>query len=121
MSRERCVFCMEEIKEGAVCPACHKGIWEYDWKEEWLEPYTILKEKYLVGAVSMAGTDFVRYIGYDLILEQKVWLRVYSKDAWKEKGKKRQGSCLENSVSLGFPASETIMNRKKAVIWSQSI
>ena len=88
MSRERCVFCMEEIKEGAVCPACRKGIWEYDWKEEWLEPYTILKEKYLVGAVSMAGTDFVRYIGYDLILEQKVWLRVYSKDAWKEKGEK---------------------------------
>lgn len=88
MSRERCVFCMEEIEEGAVCPACHKGIWEYDWKEEWLEPYTILKEKYLVGAVSMAGTDFVRYIGYDLILEQKVWLRVYSKDAWKEKGEK---------------------------------
>lgn len=88
MSRERCVFCMEEIEEGAVCPACRKGIWEYDWKEEWLEPYTILKEKYLVGAVSMAGTDFVRYIGYDLILEQKVWLRVYSKDAWKEKGEK---------------------------------
>lgn len=81
-------FCMEEIEEGAVCPACRKGIWEYDWKEEWLEPYTILKEKYLVGAVSMAGTDFVRYIGYDLILEQKVWLRVYSKDAWKEKGEK---------------------------------
>lgn len=88
MSRERCVFCMEEIEEGAVCPACRKGIWEYDWKEEWLEPYTILKEKYLVGAVSMAGTDFVRYIGYDLILEQKVWLRVYSKDSWKEKGEK---------------------------------
>ena len=88
MSRERCVFCMGEIEEGAVCPACRKGIWEYDWKEEWLEPYTILKEKYLVGAVSMAGTDFVRYIGYDLILEQKVWLRVYSKDAWKEKGEK---------------------------------
>lgn len=88
MSRERCVFCMEEIEEGAVCPACRKGIWEYDWKEEWLEPYIILKEKYLVGAVSMAGTDFVRYIGYDLILEQKVWLRVYSKDAWKEKGEK---------------------------------
>lgn len=88
MSRERCVFCMEEIEEGAVCPACRKGIWEYDWKEEWLEPYTILKEKYLVGTVSMAGTDFVRYIGYDLILEQKVWLRVYSKDSWKEKGEK---------------------------------
>ena len=88
MSRERCVFCMGEIEEGAVCPACRKGIWEYDWKEEWLEPYTILKEKYLVGAVSMAGTDFVRYIGYDLILEQKVWLRVYSKDAWKKKGEK---------------------------------
>ena len=49
MSRERCVFCMEEIKEeGAICPVCHRGIWEYDWKEEWLEPYTILKEKYLV-------------------------------------------------------------------------
>lgn len=88
MSRERCVFCMEEIKEGAACPVCHRRIWEYDWKEEWLEPYTILKEKYLVGAVSVAGTDFVRYIGYDLILEQKVWLRVYSKDAWKEKGEK---------------------------------
>ncbi|WP_204909797.1 serine/threonine protein kinase [Mordavella massiliensis] len=88
MSRERCVFCMEEIEEGAVCPACRKGIWEYDWKEEWLEPYTILKEKYLVGAVSMAGTDFVRYIGYDLILEQKVWLRVYSKDSWKKTGEK---------------------------------
>nr|WP_296265369.1 hypothetical protein [uncultured Merdimonas sp.] len=89
MSRERCVFCMEEIKEeGAVCPACHKGIWEYDWKEEWLEPYTILQEKYLVGAVSMAGSDFVRYIGYDLVLEQKVWLRVYSKNSWEEKGEK---------------------------------
>ena len=89
MSRERCVFCMEEIKEeGAVCPVCHRGIWEYDWKEEWLEPYTVLREKYLVGAVRADGTDFVRYIGYDLVLEQKVWIRVYPKDRWKETGEK---------------------------------
>ena len=71
MSRERCVFCMEEIKEGAVCPACHKGIWEYDWKEEWLEPYTILKEKYLVGAVSMAGAESVAACIFKRRLEGK--------------------------------------------------
>ena len=121
MSRERCVFCMEEIEEGAVCPACRKGIWEYDWKEEWLEPYTILKEKYLVGAVSMAGTDFVRYIGYDLILEQKVWLRVYSKDSWKEKGEKEARLLFGKFDLPGIPGVRDYFESEESGLWSQSI
>ena len=99
MSRERCVFCMEEIKEGAVCPACHKGIWEYDWKEEWLEPYTILKEKYLVGAVSMAGRGFFRFIGYVVKTEQKRWCAVYLKKDLEEKGGKEERAVVYKQPS----------------------
>ena len=36
------VFGMNEMKDSSqVCPVCGKGIWEYEWEERWLEPYTI--------------------------------------------------------------------------------
>lgn len=49
MSGLRCIFCMNEMKDSSqVCPVCGKGIWEYEWEERWLEPYTFLRDRYLI-------------------------------------------------------------------------
>ena len=52
MEKKRCIFCMQELKEGQKkCPSCGRGIWEYQWEETLLRPYTVLDERYLVGRV----------------------------------------------------------------------
>lgn len=91
MGQERCIFCMSETADdSAVCRVCKKGIWEYHWQEAWLEPYTVLKEKYLVGAViSEDGIEKSPvYIGYDKILEQKIAIREYTAQEWEQIGEK---------------------------------
>ena len=78
MSKSRCIFCMEETQgQYAICPRCKKGIWEYQWKETYLEPYTTLGERYFVGVILEETEESMRYVGYDLVLEQKVMIYVY--------------------------------------------
>ena len=75
---------MNEIKgQDQICPACKKGIWEYRWKEDYLEPYTMLQEKYLVGAALEETGEMIRYTGYDTVLDQKVFLYAYDVEIWK--------------------------------------
>ena len=91
MGQERCIFCMSETADdSAVCRVCKKGIWEYRWQEAWLEPYTVLKEKYLVGAVISENSTEKSpvYIGYDKILEQKIAIREYTAQEWEQIGER---------------------------------
>lgn len=90
MEKSRCIFCMNQT-EGAEspCPVCKKGIWEYRWKAGWLEPYTRIQEKYLVGAALKERGNHVCYLAYDMVLEQKVLLYEYPKSFWNEEIKQR--------------------------------
>lgn len=89
MEQNRCIFCMNEIKgQDQICPACKKGIWEYRWKEDYLEPYTMLQEKYLVGAALEETGEMIRYTGYDTVLDQKVFLYAYDVEIWKAEKEK---------------------------------
>lgn len=94
MSGLRCIFCMDKIEnESQVCPACGKGSWEYDWKENWLEPYTLLKERYLIGVAVREEKHGVSYLGFDQILEQKILVREYDMEHWKG-GKEKEARLL---------------------------
>lgn len=89
MEQNRCIFCMHVI-HGAdqLCPACKKGIWEYQWKNTWLEPGLVLQDRYSIGAVLGEGAGSVTYMGYDLVLEQRVVVKEYTKDVWdRQKGR----------------------------------
>ena len=94
MKQNRCIFCMSETNgQEQVCPVCKKGIWEYQWKEDYLEPYTKLKGRYLVGAASEEQQGEIRYTGYDLQMEQKVLLYVYEAELW-DRVKEREAALL---------------------------
>lgn len=94
MKQNRCIFCMSETNgQEQVCPVCKKGIWEYQWKEDYLEPYTKLKGRYLVGAASEEQQGEIRYTGYDLLMEQKVLLYVYEAELW-DRVKEKEAALL---------------------------
>lgn len=96
----RCIFCMNQTEgQDQVCPVCHRGIWEYRWDENNLEPYTRLREKYLVGSVIEKDGESTCYLGYDLILEQRLRIYEYPIPVW-EKSKRRMASLLFEQLSL---------------------
>lgn len=93
MKQSRCIFCMSRTdRQEQVCPVCKKGIWEYQWKETYLEPYTRLYKKYMIGAALEDKKGTIRYMGYDLVLDQKVLIYAYDSELWEEK--KERGAAL---------------------------
>lgn len=73
MEHNRCIFCMEQLNsEDGRCPVCKRIRWEYRWDRKSLQPFTVLQEKYLVGAVSEASASGTLYAAYDRILEQRL-------------------------------------------------
>ena len=93
MKKSKCIFCMNEKKESEqICPVCKKGLWEYEWREGFLEPYVVLRGKYMIGAALEQDGHTVRYAGYDLVLEQKVLVYEYPEEFWMaEKEQKVKG------------------------------
>lgn len=76
--RKLCMGCMSELEaEQSVCPYC--GYREGTAVEEayYLEPGSILAERYIAGRVLGYGGFGVAYIGWDLILKQKVAIKEY--------------------------------------------
>ena len=57
------------------CPSCGKIQWEYTWNRQHLAPYTILKNRYLLGAVLGSGGFGVTYIGFDTVLNHKIAIK----------------------------------------------
>ncbi|MCH1983890.1 protein kinase [Ruminococcus sp. OA3] len=64
---------MEQLNiEDGICPACGKSRWEYRWEQKYLKPYTVLQEKYLIGAVSEVNASGTLYAACDLVLDQRL-------------------------------------------------
>ena len=74
MKVNRCYGCMEEI---TVYPCPHCGYQPGEAPGYALTPGTILNGKYLVGKLLGQGGFGLTYIGWDLMLEQKVAIKEY--------------------------------------------
>lgn len=78
MGKNRCIYCMTELKDHRTsCPVCHKTFWEYEWKEQHLHPYTVLNERYEIGAVLSESSMSVCYMAFDKVLEQRVVVKEF--------------------------------------------
>lgn len=79
MKQDRCIFCMEKIEgKGQTCSHCGKGIWQYRWQQGWLQPMTVLKERYVLGVTLGQGAFGITYLAWDEELQRKTAIKVYS-------------------------------------------
>lgn len=71
-----CMNCFEKLTSGSVCENCS---YDNDTMAEmmYLQPKTVLNDKYLVGAVIEHESDAVVYSGYDLQLNTKINIREF--------------------------------------------
>ncbi|HIY01066.1 MAG TPA: protein kinase [Candidatus Blautia faecipullorum] len=78
MAKNLCMGCMREISENdSVCPYCGYAVGTGVSEAYYLEPRTVLSNKYMVGKVLGYGGFGVTYIGYDLVMEQAVAVKEY--------------------------------------------
>ena len=78
MEVRRCMKCMHPLAAGeTVCPECGRAYGSANAESFALKPGTILDGKYLVGEMLGQGGFGITYIGFDLLLEQKVAIKEY--------------------------------------------
>ena len=78
MEVRRCMKCMHPLAVGeTVCPECGRAYGSANAESFALKPGTILEGKYLVGEMLGQGGFGITYIGFDLLLEQKVAIKEY--------------------------------------------
>ena len=78
MEVRRCMKCMHPLTAGeTVCPECGRAYGSAKAEPFALKPGTILEGKYLVGEMLGQGGFGITYIGFDLLLEQKVAIKEY--------------------------------------------
>ena len=78
MEVRRCMKCMYPLTAGeTVCPECGRAYGSANAETFALKPGTILEGKYLVGEMLGQGGFGITYIGFDLLLEQKVAIKEY--------------------------------------------
>lgn len=103
MKKKKCIFCMNEKEESEqICPVCKKGLWEYEWQENFLEPYAVLCSKYMIGAALEQDGHTVRYAGYDLVLEQKVLVYEYPEAFWRTEKEREIKNLFGKILSSGM-------------------
>lgn len=79
MKKRRCIFCMRETDPGEQkCPFCKKALWQYAWEPRWIRPYTVLKDRYMIGAALGEGAFGVTYLAYDEKEDRTAAVKVYS-------------------------------------------
>ena len=99
----KCIFCMNEKEESEqICPVCKKGLWEYKWQEGFLEPYIVLRSKYMIGAALEQDGHTVQYAGYDLVLEQKVLVYEYLEEFWRTEKEQKVKGMFGKTLSSGM-------------------
>lgn len=75
---QRCYQCFHEYEtEYNVCPYCGHNADEVTAEPQYLQPGTVLIERYLIGRVVGAGGFGITYAAWDRILEQKVAIKEY--------------------------------------------
>ena len=78
MEVRRCMKCMHPLTAGeTVCPECGRAYGSVNAETFALKPGTILEGKYLVGEMLGQGGFGITYLGFDLLLEQKVAIKEY--------------------------------------------
>ena len=78
MDVRRCMKCMHPLTAGeTVCPECGRAYGSVNAETFALKPGTILEGKYLVGEMLGQGGFGITYIGFELLLEQKVAIKEY--------------------------------------------
>lgn len=78
MKIHRCLKCMTPLPEDTqICPVCGRVYGNWAWETIALKPGTILDGKYLVGEMLGRGGFGITYLGFDLLLEQKVAIKEY--------------------------------------------
>ena len=78
MEVRRCMKCMHDLSGGiAYCPECGRAYGSVHAEPFALKPGTILNGKYLMGEMLGQGGFGITYIGFDLLLEQKVAIKEY--------------------------------------------
>lgn len=74
----KCPNCMKPINYNDVfCPHCGFNIGEYKEITHGLKPFTVLKDKYLIGRVIGVGGFGITYIGWDMMLETYIAIKEY--------------------------------------------
>ncbi len=78
MEIRRCMKCMHALAAGETfCSECGRPYGSVEAEPFALKPGTILDGKYLVGEMLGQGGFGITYIGFDLLLEQKVAIKEY--------------------------------------------
>ena len=78
MEIRRCMKCMHALAAGETfCLECGRPYGRVETEPFALKPGTILDGKYLVGEMLGQGGFGITYIGFDLLLEQKVAIKEY--------------------------------------------
>ena len=100
MENRRCMKCMHALAAGeTVCPECGRPYGSVKAESFALKPGMILDGKYLVGEMLGQGGFGITYIGFDLLLEQKIAIKEY------------------------FPMSTGMVSRegRSTVVWSDAV
>ncbi len=71
-----CMNCFEELTNGSVCENCG---YDNDTQTQitYLQPKTVLKERYVIGSVISHESDAATYMAYDLQLDEVVSVREF--------------------------------------------
>lgn len=106
-----CPKCMREIKDSAVkfCPNCGKNLTQKEKIQHQLKPFSMLKNKYLVGEVLGQGGFGITYIGFDTMLEVRVAIKeLYPRDF-----------CTRESATTNMVTIYDHENRETVMKWQE--
>ena len=102
MEVRRCMKCMHPLTAGeTVCPECGRAYGSANAETFALKPGTILEGKYLVGEMLGQGGFGITYIGFDLLLEQKVAIKEYYPMSTGMVSRKGHSTVVWSSAMMG--------------------
>ena len=102
MEVRRCMKCMHPLAVGeTVCPECGRAYGSANAETFALKPGTILEGKYLVGEMLGQGGFGITYIGFDLLLEQKVAIKEYYPMSTGMVSRERHSTVVWSSAMMG--------------------
>ena len=104
-----CYFCMKETAEQSGCCTCCGKPYAQNAGPNCLAPGTVLKDKYMIGAVLGKGGFGVTYAGRDTTLDLRIAVKEYFPD-----GHANRNVMMTNDVTLTTgPNEEYFLNGKE--------